>query len=77
MQTRDQVTAFFQERNGTQRDVRFEDAVFPHAEDATFMTNRVAGTDIATDETFERVGVERYILRDGRIAEKDVCSKPK
>ena len=36
MQTRDQVAAFFQERNGTQRDVRFEDVVFHHAEDATF-----------------------------------------
>ena len=44
MQTRDQVAAFFQERNGTQRDVRFEDVVFHHAEDATFMTYRVTGT---------------------------------
>ena len=77
MQTRDQVAAFFQERNGTQRDVRFEDVVFHHAEDATFMTYRVTGTDIATNETFERVGVERYTFKNGRIAEKDVCSRPK
>ena len=76
MQTRDQVTAFFQERNGTQRDVRFEDVVFHHAEDATFMTYRVTGTDIATDEPFERVGVERYTFKNGRIAEKDVYSRP-
>ena len=76
MQTRDQVAAFFQERNGTQRDVRFEDVVFHHAEDATFMTYRVTGTDIATDEPFERVGVERYTFKNGRIAEKDVYSRP-
>ena len=76
MQTRDQVAAFFQERNGTQRDVRFEDVVFHHAEDATFMTYRVTGTDIATDEPFERVGVEHYTFKNGRIAEKDVYSRP-
>ena len=78
MQTRDQVAAFFQERNGTQRDVGFEDVVFHHAEDATFMTYRVTGTDIATDEPFERVGVERYTFKNGRIriAEKDVYSRP-
>ena len=76
MQTRDQVAAFFQERNGTQRDVRFEDVVFHHAEDATFMTYRVTGTDIATDEPFERVGVERYTFKNGRIAEKDDYSRP-
>ena len=69
--------SFFQERNGTQRDVRFEDVVFHHAEDATFMTYRVTGTDIATNETFERVGVERYTFKNGRIAEKDVYSRPK
>jgi len=76
MTTRDQVAAFFEERRGVQKDVRFEDVVFHHAPEATFMTYRVTGTDIASGERFERVGVERYTFRDGRIAEKDVYSRP-
>jgi hypothetical protein len=36
----------------------------------------VTGTDIATGATFEKVGVERYTFKDGRIAEKDVYSRP-
>ena len=76
MKTREAVTAFFKERKGIQRDVRFEDVVFHHAADATFMTYRVTGIDVATDTPFERVGVERYTFRDGKIAEKDVYSRP-
>ena len=76
MNTRAQVAAFFEERNGTQKDVRFEDVVFHHAPEATFMTYRVTGTDVSSGEAFERVGVERYTFRDGRIAEKDVYSRP-
>ncbi|MEC8500793.1 MAG: hypothetical protein VXY62_05390, partial [Pseudomonadota bacterium] len=41
MRSRDAVAAFFKERNGTQKDVRFEDVVFHHAQEATFMTYRV------------------------------------
>lgn len=41
-----------------------------------FFPYRVFGTDIATSETFERVEVKRYIFKDGRIAEKDVFSRP-
>ena len=74
--TREQVAAFFEERRGVQRDVRFEDVVFHHAPEATFMTYRVTGVDVASNEPFERVGVERYTFRDGRIAEKDVYSRP-
>jgi len=76
MNERSQVQAFFSERNGTQRDVRFNDVEFHHAPEATFMTYRVTGTDIASDTAFERVGVERYTFRDGRIAEKDVYFRP-
>ena len=76
MSTREAVAAFFEERKGIQRDVRFEDVVFHHAPEATFMTYRVTGTDVASDQPFERVGVERYTFRDGRIAEKDVYSRP-
>lgn len=76
MTTRDEVGAFFEERNGTRRDVRFEDVVFHHAPEATFMTYRITGTEVATGESFEKIGVERYTFRDGRIAEKDVYSRP-
>lgn len=76
MNTREQVAAFFVERQGIQKDVRFEDVVFHHAPEATFMTYRVTGVDVASGEPFERVGVERYTFRDGRIAEKDVYSRP-
>ena len=40
------------------------------------MTYRVTGTDVASGKPFERIGVERYTFRDGRIAEKDVYSRP-
>ncbi len=76
MTSRKQVAAFFEERNGIQKNVRFENVVFHHASEATFMTYRVTGTDIASGESFERVGVERYTFVDGRIAEKDVYSRP-
>ncbi|MEM7189552.1 MAG: nuclear transport factor 2 family protein [Pseudomonadota bacterium] len=76
LNTRAQVAAFFDERRGQQKDVRFEDVVFHHAPEATFMTYRVTGADAATGERFERVGVERYTFRDGRIAVKDVYSRP-
>ena len=76
MNTRAQVEAFFEERNGTQSSVRFNDVVFHHAPEATFMTSRVTGTDVASGEDFERVGVERYTFVDGRIAEKDVYFRP-
>ena len=76
MDSREQIAAFFAERRGTQERVRFEDVVFHHAPNATFMTYRVTGVDVASGERFERVGVERYTFADGRIAEKDVYSRP-
>jgi hypothetical protein len=74
--TRDEVAGFFLERNARQKDVRFDNVVFHHASDATFMTYRVTGIDVASDTAFERVGVERYTFDRGRIAEKDVYSRP-
>lgn len=74
--SRELVGAFLEERSGTQSDVRFEDVVYHHAADATFMTYRVTGTNVATGESFERVGIERYTFHDGLIAEKDVYSRP-
>ena len=40
------------------------------------LTYRVTGTDLTNNERFERVGVERYTFDNGRIAEKDVYSRP-
>ena len=74
MRCRDAV-CFFKERNGTQKDVVLK-IVFHHAQEATFMTYRVTGIDLATNERFERISVERYTFDDGRVAEKDVYSKP-
>ena len=76
MKTRDEVADFFVERNATQRDVRFADVIFHHAPEATFMTYRVTSVDTASNAAFERVGVERYTFNHGRIAEKDVYSRP-
>ena len=76
MKTRDEVADFFVERNATQRDVRFADVIFHHAPEATFMTYRVTGVDTASNAAFERAGVERYAFNRGRIAEKDVYSRP-
>ena len=75
LDSRDKIEAFFEERRGTTENVRFEDVVFHHAPDATFMTYRMTGIDKATGEAFERVGVERYTFRDGKLAEKDVYSR--
>ena len=73
---REQIEAFFKERLKIEKDLRFEDIVFHHAPEATFMTYLVKGTDVDSGEAFERIGVERYTFRDGRIAEKDVYSRP-
>jgi hypothetical protein len=55
---------------------RFEDVVYHHAPEATFMTFRLIETDKATGEVRESVGLERYTFKDGRIALKDVYRKP-
>ena len=67
----------FEQRRGKFENVRFDD-VFHHAADATFMTYRMTGTDVATGEAFAKVGVERYTFRDGKLTVKDVYSaRPK
>ena len=76
LDSRAAVAGFFAERRGRYQNVRFEDVVFHHAPEATFMTYRMTGAEAATGQRFERVGVERYTFRDGRLAEKDVYSRP-
>jgi len=55
---------------------RFEDVVYHHAPDASFMTFRLIESDKATGAQREEWGVERYTFKDGRIALKDVYRKP-
>ena len=75
LDSREKIANYFESRRGTSSNVRFEDVVFHHAPEATFMTYRMTGTDTASGQAFERVGVERYTFKDGRLAEKDVYSR--
>lgn len=76
LDSREKIQAFFAERRGKSENVRFEDVVFNHAPEATFMTYRMTSTEVATGERFAKVGVERYTFRDGKLTEKDVYSRP-
>jgi ketosteroid isomerase-like protein len=76
MDSRRKVADFMDERRRTLDDVRFEDVVYHHAPDASFMTFRMTATDKATGAAIERLGVERYTFRDGRLAVKDVYTRP-
>lgn len=76
LDTREKIAGFFATRRGAYEGVRFSDVVFHHAPEATFMTYRMTGTEVATGKPFARVGVERYTFRDGRLAVKDVYSRP-
>jgi len=74
--TRDGVAEAFRSMVASPVKVRFEDVVYHHAPDASFMTFRIIETDPATGQSREDAGVERYTFRDGRIAVKDVYRKP-
>ena len=74
--SREDIAAYFAERKQQVENLRFHDVVYHHAPDATFMTFRLTGTDKVTGKPFESIGVERYTFRDGRLALKDVYTKP-
>ena len=57
-------------------DRRFENVVYHHAPDATFMTFQLIETDKATGAIRGEAGIERYTFRNGWIALKDVYRKP-
>ena len=54
---------------------RFEDVVYHHAADVTFMTCRIEEVLRATGERRSQRGVEVYRFRDGKLAVKDVYRK--
>ena len=62
-------------KSPTLTNVRFEDVVYHHAPDATFMTFRLSATNTETGAPHEEVGVERYTFKDSKIAIKDVYRK--
>ena len=70
------VAAEFAAMGGGNVQRRFEDVVYHHAPDASFMTFRLIETDKATGAVRTECGVERYVFKDGRIAVKDVYRKP-
>ena len=76
LDSREKIADFFEQRRGRFENVRFDDVVFHHAPDATFMTYRMTGTEVATGEAFAKVGVERYTFRDGKLMVKDAYSRP-
>ena len=72
---REAVAEKLNQRSATLENVRFEDVVYHHAPDATFMTFRLTATRADTGEPHEEAGIERYTFKDGRIAVKDVYRK--
>lgn len=77
LSSRSEVAAEFIRMAERPTRLRFEDVVYHHAPDATFMTFRAIETDPATGAVVgEDVGVERYTFQNGRIALKDVYRKP-
>ena len=76
LDSRNKIAEFFAQRRGKFENVRFDDVVFHHAADATFMTYRMTGTAVATGDAFAKVVIERYSFRDGKLTVKDVYSRP-
>lgn len=54
---------------------RFHEIAYHHLPDVAFMTFRISETVRATGEVREQRGIERYVIKDGRIATKDVYRK--
>jgi len=55
---------------------RFEDVVYHHCPDLSFMTCCIDETLRATGQRREQRGIELYRFRDGKLALKDVYRKP-
>jgi ketosteroid isomerase-like protein len=73
---REQILAHLEAQQALFSVQRFEDVVYHHCPDLSFMTCRIDETLRATGEKREQRGVELYRFRDGRLALKDVYRKP-
>jgi ketosteroid isomerase-like protein len=73
--SREQLAAYFDERERMYEGMRFNDVVYHHAPEATFMTFRVVAVRKDGGAPVDALGMERYLFRDGRIALKDAYWK--
>jgi ketosteroid isomerase-like protein len=71
----EQLAAYFDERDRLYDGMRFNDVVYHHAPDATFMTFRAVATRKDGSAPVDALGMERYLFRGGRIALKDAYWK--
>jgi ketosteroid isomerase-like protein len=76
LQGRDAIAAHLAEQEAHFSAQHFQDVVYHHAGDISFMTFRVSETVRTTGEQREQLGIERYSFADGRLATKDVYRKP-
>ena len=72
--SREQLAAYFDERERMYDGMRFRDVVYHHAPEATFMTFRVVATR-KDGGTVDALGMERYLFRYGLITLKDAYWK--
>lgn len=73
--SRDDLAAYFEERDRLYASIRFQDVVYHHAPEVTLMTFRVRCVVRATNVAFDVQGMEQYVFRDDRIALKDAYWK--
>jgi ketosteroid isomerase-like protein len=73
---REQILAHLDAQHEPFSAQRFEDVVYHHCPDLSFMTCRIDETLRATGERREQRGIELYRFRDGKLALKDVYRKP-
>ena len=73
---REQILAHLDAQKELLAAQRFEDVVYHHCPDLSFMTCRIDETLRATGERREQRGIELYRFRDGKLAMKDVYRKP-
>ena len=73
--SREQLAAYFDERERVYDGMRFHHVVYHHAPEATFMTFRVTAERKGDGTTVNVLGMERYLFRDRRIALKDAYWK--
>ena len=71
----DQLAAYFDERERMYDGMRFQDVVYHHAPEATFMTFRVVAKRKDGGAPVDVLGMERYLFRDGLILLKDAYWK--
>ena len=73
--SRQALADYFDERMRIYADVRFHDLVWHHAPEASFLTFRVTAQRRDGGAATDALGLERYLFRDGLIAEKDAYWK--